>query len=217
MRESNAAPAPGRLKDRPRHRRRHQRPRITVGRVVGGLILAALMAGFAVVAVGVGSRTWQIQPILSGSMRPGFPIGGVVVAQRVPTSSLQVRDVILFHPPAEATKTYVHRIVSLKHVDGSLVITTQGDDNRFPDPWTLRLKGRWAYEARFTVPVVGYAAVWSHSTTGRTVLLLTAGALIVVCGILIMGGQALAHRRSVPLEDGVESTDVSSEVDPRSG
>jgi signal peptidase I len=179
--------------------------------MTAGGILAVLVGAFVLLAVVIGTGNWEVQPILSGSMRPGFPVGGVVVAQRVPTSSLQVRDVILFHPPGEPTRTYVHRIISLKREGGTDVIRTKGDDNPVPDPWTLHLDGRWAYEARYTVPFVGYLAVWDHSGTGRQDLLLTAGALIVICGALVMGGEVLAYRRR-RAHDGTAMPSAPSDV-----
>lgn len=139
--------------------------------LAGAVILAA--------AIAVGSGAWQIRPVLSGSMRPGLPIGGVVVTQRVPLAELQVRDVAVFHPPFDSKADYVHRVISL-HREGSVVVVrTQGDDNLYPDPWTLRLHGRYAYVARFSVPLLGYPAVWVHSPAGRRDLL-GVGAVLAV-------------------------------------
>ena len=138
-------------------------------------ILAVVALGLIVVAVGVGTGRWQIRPVLSGSMRPGLPVGGVVVTERVPLSSLQVGDVAVFHPPGARHTTYVHRIVSLQDGREGVVVRTKGDANLTPDPWTLRLHGRWAYEARFSLPLLGYPAVWIHSPEGRRYLLVAAG------------------------------------------
>lgn len=157
--------------------------------------LVVLLAIVGVMAAAVGSGEWQVQPILSGSMRPGFPVGGVVFVQRVPLSSLRVRDVALFHPPGEPQITYVHRIISLERTPQGLDIRTQGDDNVFPDPWTLHLQGRWAYQARFTVPLVGYVAVWDHSPSGHKDLLLAVGACLVVLAIVAIIGERRRRRR----------------------
>jgi len=183
-------------------------------RVFRTSFLVALVAVVAVVAVAVGSGAWEIQPILSGSMRPGFPVGGVVVVQRVPTSSLRVRDVALFHPPGEPQVTYVHRIISLRHSPQGLIIRTQGDDNVFPDPWTLHVRGRWAYQARFTLPLVGYAAVWDHSRSGHKDLLLGVGGLLVVGAFVVIAGESRRRRRIVEGTDDVASGSVGS---PMSG
>jgi signal peptidase I len=150
------------------------------------LALALLLAGFAWAAVAVGSGQWQVRPVLSGSMRPGFPVGGVVVTERVPLSSLRVGDVAVFHPPGSSSVTYVHRIISLKASRGGVVVRTKGDANLYPDPWALELHGKWAYQARFALPLLGYPAVWVHSPQGKTILVLVAGTLLVSCGALVV-------------------------------
>lgn len=182
-----------------RHRRRrrggsNRRP-FTAKRTIGGLAIAALVAACVLVITAVVSGEWQLQPILSGSMRPGLPVGGVVAVQRVPTSSLQVRDVVLFHPPGQPNDTYVHRIISMTKTPDGYVIRTQGDANRYPDPWTIRFRGPWAYEARFTVPLVGYAAVWYHSPAGRKALFLAGGSVIVLVAASVLVGELRRLRR----------------------
>ena len=149
-----------------------------------GILRAGVLVVFAmaliVVAVGVGTGRWQIRPVLSGSMRPGLPVGGVVVTERVPLGSLRVGDVAVFHPPGARATTYVHRIISLQDGPDGVVVRTKGDANLEPDPWALRLHGRWAYQARFSLPLLGYPAVWIHSPGGRRVLLVAAGVLFAL-------------------------------------
>ena len=152
-----------------------------VRRLLAYAVLAVLV-GFAATAVaGVATGNWQIRPILSGSMRPGFPIGGVVVAERVPSRSLQVGDVAVFHPPGAVDVTYVHRIVWMRRQGDELLIRTKGDANPVNDPWTLHLRGRDAYEARFTLPLLGYAAVWLHSPVGRRDMVAVAAVAFFIC------------------------------------
>ena len=180
------------------------RRRSTVARVLQGLVLAGLLAGFSVAAAGVGSGAWQIRPVLSGSMRPGLPVGGVVVTERVPLSELQVRDVAVFHPPSDPSVDYVHRVISLTRAGRTVVVRTQGDANLYPDPWTLRLTGRWAYVARFSVPLLGYPAVWIHSPGGRADMLLLAGILAAV----LAGSLAVDVRRRTQRRAGGVTADV---------
>ncbi len=154
-------------------------------------MLAVAAAVVVLMAVAVGSGAWQIRPVLSGSMRPGLPIGGVVVTQRIPLDELALRDVAVFHPPFDPHADYVHRVISLHREGSTVVVRTQGDDNIYPDPWTLRLHGRYAYVARFSVPLLGYPAVWAHSPTGRRDLL-GAGAALAAA---FAGTYALDRRR----------------------
>ena len=154
----------------------HLKPRF----VFEGIILLAIIAGFMIMAVAVLSGSWQIRPILSGSMRPGFSIGGVAITQTIPTSQLKVGDVAVFHPPFLKSTTYIHRIISIKRINNQYIIHTKGDDNPIADPWSLRITSKNAYVARFTIPFIGYAAVWVHSTSGKKILLTIAGILIII-------------------------------------
>jgi len=161
----------------------HLKPRF----IFEGIILLALIIGFIIMSVGVLSGNWQIRPILSGSMRPGFAIGGVAITQTIPTSQLKVGDVAVFHPPFLNSVTYIHRIISIKKVNKQYIIRTKGDDNPVADPWLLKITSKHSYVTRFTLPFIGYMAVWVHSNHGKKVLLTIVGilAIIFVASILL--------------------------------
>jgi signal peptidase len=146
-------------------------------------VTALVVGAFAVVAVAVASGNYQIRPVLSGSMRPSLPVGGVVITQRVPVSDLGEGDVIVFLEPDSTTNLVVHRIVSLEPGSSGPIVHTKGDANEAPDPWTLALPGDHAYRAVSCLPFVGYLAVWAHSPSG--------GRVLVVIGTLLMLGAAL--------------------------
>lgn len=174
-----------------RPRRAHlPRVRRTARWVAGGSIVLVALC-LAAVGVGVATGTWQIRPVLSGSMRPDLPIGGVVVTERVPLRSLAVGDVAVFHPPAEPHVDYVHRIIWLRRTGSELLVRTKGDANVTPDPWTLHLRGRWAYVAHWSIPLVGYAAVWLHQPSVRRGAVIGAGLLAAV----LVGSVLVEQRR----------------------
>ncbi len=187
----------------------------SLGRVVVDVLVGVLVAGFAVIAVAIGSGGWQLRPVLSGSMRPTLPIGGVVVTQRVPLSELRVGDVAVFHPPTNPRLDYVHRVISLTRSNGTDTIRTKGDANVSPDPWTLEVRGQWAYVARFSIPDVGYAATWIHSPRGRVDLLILAALLS-----LLLATTEVTHRRrrraAVVARSGSEPVDEERPIDATS-
>jgi signal peptidase I len=135
------------------------------------------------VAIGIGSvalvnGSWSVNPVVSGSMRPGFSVGGVVISERVPVDQLAVRDVIVFREPNKPSVQIVHRIVQItKEKSGQLLINTQGDANKVRDPWTLTIRGDYAYKARWSLPLVGYVAVAYENNRG--VALLGAGVVLI--------------------------------------
>jgi signal peptidase len=155
-----------------------QRLRVVVGIV---LVLAVLIAA-GVGTVALTSGSWSVNPVLSGSMRPGFAVGGVVISERVPVSQLTVRDVIVFRRPDKPSEQMVHRIVKItKDSSGQLLINTQGDANSVRDPWTLTIRGKYAYRVRWSLPVIGYAAVAYENNRGAA--LLAAGLVLIAIAV----------------------------------
>ena len=126
--------------------------------------------------------TWQVTPVLSGSMRPGFSVGGAVISQRVPVDSLHVRDVIIFNDPNKASEQIVHRIVRItKNSSGQLQFNTQGDANNVRDPWTITIRGNDVYKVRWSVPILGYVANSYQNHRGD--YLLGAGIVLILIAI----------------------------------
>lgn len=162
-------------------------------RWIRGTLLAVLIGLVGFGAIAVMSGRYQVRPVLSGSMRPGLPVGGVVITKRVPVTSLHVRDVVVLHRPDRPQTLIVHRIVSLTAGASGPVVQTQGDANKARDPWKVALRGGTAYRAVYSVPLVGYAAVWVHSGAGRRAFILIG--ILLVFGATI---SALLTRRRRP-------------------
>jgi len=142
-----------------------------VWRSLGTVLALAAVGGAIFCAIALVRGTWMVTPVLSGSMTPGFPVGGVVVCERVPVSSLAVRDVIVFREPARPSTQVIHRIVKLTdNTAGPALINTQGDANPAQDPWTLTIQGDVAYRADWSLPLIGYAAIFYQNHRGLAVL-----------------------------------------------
>lgn len=158
------------------HRPTHLKPK---RRWLGSVLLAVVIGLVGVGAAAVASGRYQVRPVLSGSMRPGLPVGGVVITRRVPLSRIEVRDVIVFTNPIDPSKLVVHRVISLTRSGSTVTARTQGDANNTPDPWTLDLHGSSAYQAVYTLPLLGYPAVWLQNAGRRQILLIIAGVALV--------------------------------------
>jgi signal peptidase I len=189
---------------------RHASSKPAYRRWIRNALLLGLLAVVGLCAFAVLSGAYQVRPILSGSMRPGLPVGGVVITKRVPVSSLHVRDVVVLHRPDKPDELVVHRIISMTPGPNGVVVQTQGDANDVKDPWTVTLKGTTAYRAVYTLPLVGYAAVWVHNPTGRRVLFALGGLLLV--GVAASGIIRARHRSREPQPDH-DATETSSADD----
>jgi signal peptidase len=164
-------------------------------------VIATAVVLVILLALGIGTLalvrgTWQVNPVLSGSMRPGFAVGSVVISERIPVNQLVLRDVIEFRNPTTPSEVMVHRIVQiLKGKSGQLQFRTRGDANTVRDPWTLNIRGHFIYRVRWAIPLIGYVAVAFQNNRG--IYLLVAGFFLLLVAIMTL---VQSRRR-----DGVES------------
>ncbi len=112
--------------------------------------------------------------VLSGSMRPTFSPGDMIVVSPEPMRSLRVGDVITFMIPTAGHPVETHRVVSIAGSGGEPIIQTRGDANNTIDPWQAQLHGStvWRYRFRlpgFAYPLLALRSRWVH--LGTTLLL----------------------------------------------
>lgn len=165
---------------------------------VAYVLLLAVLGAAGICAFKLVQGTWQVTPVLSGSMRPGLAVGGAVISQRVPVDSLHVRDVIIFSDPFKPSEQIVHRIVKItKGPGGKLLFNTQGDANSVRDPWTLTIKGDHVYKVRWSVPLLGYVA--NNYQNHKGYYLLGAGIVLILIAIVTIlearTGRSRRHAR----------------------
>jgi signal peptidase I len=156
-----------------------------------GATIALLGVSVIVVAIGLAVRTGRLdlEPVLSGSMRPTFQPGDLVASWRVPVASLRVGDVIAFVPPGKSYREE-HRIVRLTRsrpagADSVLTtVTTRGDANHgLTDPWgRITLRGTSAYRLVAIIPKLGWASQLRRGIV-LPLLLVGAGLLFVLSAV----------------------------------
>lgn len=139
------------------------------------LVVLALIA-VAVVPMFMGNRTIVI---LSGSMYPAIAEGDAVIAQPVPSSELQVGDVIAYSANANSTIPVVHRITDISVIKDVRYYTTRGDANKSADTTHFTLPAT-AWRMSFAVPLAGYAIAFAASPIGTLALIIVP---IVLLGI----------------------------------
>lgn len=124
-----------------------------------GLISWALLSVFVVVAIWFGLGVFPLKPtsIVSGSMRPTFDVGDIVIVAKKRPELLKVGDIIQFRGEDSAIPT-VHRIISSKKDQGRNFFVTKGDANNSPDrkpvPWE-KVTGT----VIFTIPKAGWVTI----------------------------------------------------------
>jgi signal peptidase I len=169
-----------------------------IARVVSTLVVAAglLLGALLILPAAVG---WQRYVIVSGSMTGTYDRGSLLYDRVVPTSTLEVGDVITYDPPQGAAGLVTHRIASIAvRPDGTRVYRTKGDANPTADPWTFTLTGRTQARAAFHVPYAGFALA---ALSDRRLRMLIIGvpallvAISVLAGLWRDAGEAAAEAR----------------------
>ncbi len=159
--------------------RRRTRP-LWVTALQGGL-LAVTLGVIAVFAVGALAFHVRVSPVLTGSMRPTYAPGDVVITRQVNVDSLRTGDIAVFAPPGESA-AFAHRITSISRKDGHVVVTTKGDANQAADPWHAKLNGSTVPKVIGSVPAIGRPMTWIHSRELHAAAIAGLGLLLTVIG-----------------------------------
>jgi signal peptidase I len=127
-------------------------------RVPGVVAIAAALAVAAVTLV-PGALGYGRHVITGDSMGESIPRGSLVYERQVPTSKLEVGDVITYTPPPGAGPRgpVTHRIAWIgRGRDGALAFRTKGDSNTHADPWRSVLDRATQAKVVMTVPFAGW-------------------------------------------------------------
>lgn len=162
---------------------------LTVAAVVGALSFCVWLA----------TTAGLIQPlvVVSGSMRPLYEIGDLLITAPQPVASLKPGAVVTVPNPDQDGVLVTHRIVSVTPVDGFQTVTLvlKGDDNAEADPTPYVVSGE------VLVPVLhvpGLGAVVTQLRAPVTAIPLTIG-LVACLGITLLRPQASrTPRRGLP-------------------
>jgi len=171
----------------------HVTPRTAPNRVVRGVRAGARIAGTAalVVAVaallglGVGPRLgfYRTLTVLSGSMRPAFAAGDVVIVTPEPLREVRAGQVITYAIPIADHHVETHRVVRVVRGGEHPIVVTKGDANRTADPWKAELGGTEVWRYRFRIPMLGRAIVALRDPLVHKLTVLLLPALLALYGL----------------------------------
>ena len=158
------------------------RHRFSARRVLGVIATtAATLATLVFLAVGVAAPLLHIgfSPVLTGSMRPAYAPGDLLITAPADVSSLLPGQIAVFTPPGESTP-FAHRITAIGGTPAKPVLTTKGDANPAPDHWKAVLDQAQVPVVVAVVPSVGSVLLWIENPLQRA--LLTASFGLTVTG-----------------------------------
>lgn len=131
------------------------------------------MVVLAFLALVVGPRTgrYHVSVVLSGSMRPAWHAGDVLVTTPQAAREVRVGQAISFNAPVDGRPSVTHRVIEVLERGPHPVVRTKGDANDAADPWgPVRLTGDTVGVVRGRVPRLGWAL---QALNGRVAALLT--------------------------------------------
>lgn len=181
---------------RSRHerRRRRQRRRLVHGMTVG--VATATLVLSAALALSVVSMHLGVRAVLTGSMRPDYGPGAVLLTERIPVTAVEPGMVVLFVPPGEHSE-FAHRVTTVTGPRTDPVITTKGDANKAPDPWHVRIDAPYVSQVIGSVPDIGRIVVALHGV-GQILLAVVGGILAAWAGNRWIFSQQRAPGRRAP-------------------
>jgi len=154
----------------------------TLSRILGGLATAAVVL-IVMTAVGLVAvprlADWTVLVVLSGSMEPSMPTGGLAFVEPVDPATIRVGDVVTFPVPGHPGALVSHRVSAVEHVAGKPVLITKGDANDEPDSWRTPASSVIG-KVNVSLPHLGNASQFLRTPAGFVLVLVVPGALIVL-------------------------------------
>jgi signal peptidase I len=123
----------------------------------------------------------SVAPVLSGSMRPAFKEGDLVVVRPIDTAALEVGRVAVLAPSADPGRAVAHRILSVEHRDDGAHVRTRGDANAHPDPGPVIITEQRTQVVVGHVPLLGHLVLAADAVGARVTL-----AIVVVGSLLLV-------------------------------
>ena len=127
------------------------------GTLKGALRTVLCLSLLFFLAVGVGPHLFHYRTltVLSGSMRPTFAPGDMLLVTPQAADQLRVGQVITYAIPIGDQHVETHRVVKILRREPTPIIITKGDANKAADPWQAELQGNEVWRVRGHAPKLG--------------------------------------------------------------
>jgi len=129
----------------------------------------------------------QLLVVLSGSMEPTLPVGGVALMQRVDPATVKAGDIISFRLPKDPSITVTHRAIEVVR-QPALAFRTKGDAVEEPDS-SLVPEENVLGRVRLSIPHLGFLL---QSVTHLLRTPLGFGLVVGIPTVALMWGEARA-------------------------
>lgn len=129
-----------------------------LGQVLAWLVILGVVVILAAAVVVPRLSGATPYTVLTGSMRPNYPPGTLVVTKPVDADRIRIGDVVTFQLVSGKPAVATHRVAEIvRTLGGETRFVTKGDANGFPDAEQVRgvqVRGKLWY----SIPYLGYAS-----------------------------------------------------------
>ena len=141
-------------------------------------VLLTLLLPVAIFLVAMVLSGHRLEAVQTGSMRPTYPVGSLLVVEPIDPSDVRVGMPLSFVSP-DTDAVVTHRVISVLDGQDGLFFRTQGDANATPDALPIparAVRGR----VRWAVPRIGDAMIWFAWPRGFLLLVVTPTVMLVL-------------------------------------
>lgn len=149
---------------------------IIVTLLLMGLVVAGVLI-FERVLVYTLKTDYPLHTPISPSMQPTLNVGDLLIVQGVNNgeeinADEEIGDIIVFRKPTNPDEFIVHRVIEKRWnpEDEKYYLTTKGDNNRSPDPWSNRLTEDYIIgKVVWKIPLLGYVKIFLATQVGMAI------------------------------------------------
>ncbi len=123
---------------------------------------------------------YKLMIVLSGSMRPTFDTGALIVVQKTDPQMIKTGEIITYQDVEDTKRFITHRVIQPVTEKGKLYFVTKGDNNETRD-FALVPCQNIVGRVTMALPYVGYLIKFFSSAIG-VILLLLIPVLLAILG-----------------------------------
>jgi len=126
--------------------------------------------------------------VTSGSMKPTFQVGDLLIVIKANPYELKVGDIIVFKVPWSSS-LIVHRIVRVSYTDSGPIFYTKGDANPVPDPSYRSAKDIYG-KVIFRIPYLGSILNMFQSLPAKVAIVTIIAGIMIFEYVRRLGGKS---------------------------
>ncbi len=158
-------------------------------------LLILLVIALIVVLPALSPEISSFSAVTGTSMDPTLRQGDLIYYEKVPASSIETGDIIVFSLPGLSEKhstvpsLVTHRVIEVRG-EAPLIYRTRGDNNPAVDPWELSsddIRGR----VNLSISYLGFLVIFFKSTPGLVLLAL----MLLVSTLCLFSNELVVFKR----------------------